>query len=154
LRVEATITWAKDRFTTVLRTSQDQAAYFDTLAYRTNLCRDTRRSNCIGTALYLSSENSSDKYVDTSYAYQINFQNLKLLDQPVVGCLVAWRNLQNSDGMDVYHAGIVVSIDPLLITHRCGIRGPFIEKEQIENVQEHYSRLSPSFFLPNALKFE
>lgn len=124
------------------------------------------KSNCVGTALYLIGEQPSDAYVynnesrgkfplegdHTSY-----FETLEETDEPVLGGLVVWKAGKNSfPANKVYHAGVIVNTDPILVAHRDGFSGPFHRNMPLEIVNEKYKDFfgekgNITFLLPSKL---
>lgn len=92
-------------------------------------------TNCIGTALFLTGIVDKDKYLDSDGVKREILPNLKRLEQPEEGAIVTWEN-----DTSVIHMGVVVSINPLLLTHRLGCyRGAnamLIERDNFEKVSE------------------
>jgi hypothetical protein len=106
---------------------------------RIDLCKDTFRSNCIGTAMYIVGEQQNDTTLSTKTSYGLYLRTLKSIQDPVVGCVAAWvwraewwlnpsrtRIIENN--IEIFHMGVVTSSDPLLITHRKSSNGQFIIK--------------------------
>lgn len=62
---------------------------------RIGLCRGTWRSNCIGTALYVTGEINTDSLVSTIDAKKDYADRMIAINDPVVGCLAAWEDYTN-----------------------------------------------------------
>lgn len=107
--------------------------------FRSALCNHTARSNCIGTALFLTGEIRSDRYVDTDDVNSL--KKLRRVDGPVLGGLIAWQHYKKRITI-TYHLGVVTSLDPLLITHRNGGAGAFEINEPFGAVNGGYSRMN------------
>ena len=101
-------------------------------------CIGTFRSNCVGTALYITGEIKADEYIN---AYRIAYmlfrqenkeKSLQRVDEPVPGCIIIWR-LDLTSGMPyaVQHAGVITSIKPMLMAHRCGPLEEFVVDQQV-----------------------
>jgi hypothetical protein len=104
---------------------------------RVTLCRHTKRSNCVGTALYIIGAQKEDRSVDlvdsdleslTAY-----LKKLEQIPAPIEGCLVVWEGL-----IPITHIGVVTSVNPLLITNRHGAGGSFVEDESFEDLNRKY----------------
>jgi hypothetical protein len=126
-------------------------------------CRDSNRSNCIGTALYISGEEDSDDFFGIHWVHEARLKNLLRPEAPVLGCLVGWQGkvFPNSptsihNPILVNHLGLVTSLEPLLVTHRNGHRGTFIEGQPFCEIDCIYgnSRASATFYIPRALALE
>jgi hypothetical protein len=122
-------------------------------------CRDTARSNCIGTALYIAGEQGEDVKRGASAADKC-LLDMRAIEKPVVGCLVAWKASMLSYDEEfplevVLHMGVVTSLDPILIANRVSGSGPFIENQRLEDAGTAYSheilRTRVVFYLPKAL---
>lgn len=136
------------------------------LQERIALCRNTRRSNCIGTALYLAGEAERDEFVDLHLAHADHLAGLERLDIPAKGVLVAWHlevritpffkeigfhnffggseadyeRFKGADGSFftfTAHMGIVASAAPLRITHRLERKGVFVEGHGFRTADRH-----------------
>jgi hypothetical protein len=131
-------------------------------------CRRTLRSNCIGTALYISREIGQDECV-SPYEAQLKFlSRLDRLDHPIKGCIVAWHeritpvHLKDDnrraflDGLTAIereqvlrdnfftytpHMGIVTSLDGIHITHRVKTHGVF----KINQKERRVAQLARSY---------
>jgi hypothetical protein len=117
------------------------------------LCRGTHRSNCIGTALYITGERSCDRYVDTYKAHPILARLWGPFAKPTPFCLISWEkpNPESSDGIEVSHFGIVTSVEPLLVTNRFRVRGTFTEDMPFEEANTASESRSVCYYLPRAL---
>ena len=118
--------------------------------------RGTKRSNCIGTALYLVGERQRDVSGDIYTIYQKQLQYLMETTIPLYpGTLVSWN--QKSRFMDVgfivWHLAVLSNLDPLTIHHRDGCNQPFEENVLFEEVQynEDHDFLSLHFYLPKSV---
>jgi hypothetical protein len=95
------------------------------------------RSNCIGTALFIAGIKREDSVEVCSYANRQFLQDLKRLDTPIPGALVAWVRESTKKRVLVRHMGVIASVEDnnLLITHRAGRCGLVIENEQIDTIE-------------------
>lgn len=125
--------------------------YFKEINRRAALCKGTRRSNCIGTALYLVGEKEKDEFESIWNVPELT--HLKISKTPILGCLIAWQTYSRTR-----HLGVVTSITPLLITHREGNSDLFFENEYFEVADRPYGccwyEISPEikYYLPRGLK--
>jgi hypothetical protein len=90
------------------------------------------RSNCIGTALFITDVQRKDKFVRCESAHSIFLRHLTRTDVPIPGALVAWAKVSLKGRVLVRHMGIVRQVEPngdLLITNRVGANGPIRELE-------------------------
>ena len=128
-----------------------KAAYFQEINFRSALCNHTVRSNCIGTALFLTGETRSDRYVDTDGVNHL--KALRRVDGPVLGGLIAWQRHKERIVI-TYHMGVVTSLDPLLITQRNGSDGNFEINNPFKVVDEAYLRhyIPVECFVPKSLE--
>ena len=126
-----------------------------------NISRWVREANCIGTALYISGEADREEYVDPTDAHRKRLSLLRKLERPVEGCIVAWQGNWHSDPLgrvlteDTYtnHTGIVVSLSPLLVTHRKGIGTGLTRQQPLEEISKHEEMkdYGTFFYLPRML---
>ena len=116
---------------------------------RIELCKGTLRSNCIGTALYLVGERHLDEYVYGD-VYRSYLSYMERSSSAVENCLFAWQR-QLKDGIYVVHMGVVVSIDPLLMTHRVGAQGEFLENKPSKKVDLAPLGYELVFYLPKGI---
>jgi hypothetical protein len=123
---------------------------------RIALCRNTFRANCIGTARYLLGQEEDDVFVPAETGFPTYLAGLKRLNEPKLGCIVVWTwkpsswlgeplEIEAKTGkypiVEVYHMGIVTSLEPLGITHREKTRGRFIENQPIAELQKEYDSM-------------
>lgn len=128
---------------------------------RIQSCEDTRRSNCIGTALYIAGIAKEDKLVSppesslTAYIKRLRrpmateFKELRKIDTPQTGALVVWE-LEFGTAV---HAGVFILEEPLQIAHRLAMKGLFEARRDFREVNSEYSELfcgeiNPRFYLP------
>jgi len=97
--------------------------------------RHKRFTNCFGTALYIAGIIGKDRIISYPWDYEERIKKLDELAEPEIYSLVIFRR-EDSEYPD--HMAIVTGINPTLLTHRDGIRGPFIDKEPFEKVVERY----------------
>ncbi len=147
------------------------ASYIDAINERIEQCNGTLRSNCIGTALFVTGEIRTDVYVDTSIAKVIYLDKLRTVDMPIVGCIVTWEynSSQFSDnmtsrldaefkrllikGIHVAHMGIVYSLNPLLVSHRKGYKREFIESQLFMDIDlKDYYDARITYYIPKELE--
>jgi hypothetical protein len=132
---------------------------------RIRLCREKKPTspepNCIGAALFIAGEIDSDRFVDINTAYASFLKHLQRIENPVIGCMVAWT-CDFDSFISVEHMGVVTATAPrILVTHREYRGGPFIEDQPIEVAGGRYYQFSRSdegkeywkeeYFLPRAL---
>jgi len=79
---------------------------------------DELPTNCIGTALFLAGEVDIDEHIEPLHA-KTYLEKLTELQAPEVGSIITWEE-ETRKGLSVEHAGLVVNVDPILITHRPG----------------------------------
>lgn len=89
------------------------------------------RSNCIGTALFIVGETKTDKYVDTAKVNKPFLLELRRIESPIPGALIVWPRSSKKYRVMVAHMGVIVSIEPILVTHRAGRNGLFLENEPL-----------------------
>ena len=107
--------------------------------------RGTERSNCIGTALYLAGEIRKDKFVSTRDVPRRYFEHMQPIAGPVEHALIAWKSRKNGH---IFHAGVVTSIDPLLVTNRWNTDGPLFEDQIFAELQDAYDNCEVVCYLP------
>jgi hypothetical protein len=103
---------------------------------RVEECRGTKRSNCIGTALFIAGVASKDRFVECSQANSQFLKHLRQSELPVPGALVAWVRVSKVHRVFVLHMGVVSSVqqpNKILITHRSGREGIIIEDEATDD---------------------
>ncbi len=111
----------------------------------------TKKSNCIGTALYLVGLVNTDECIDPSTIRSTPFASLLKIEQPVVGGLIAWLE-QDSGYTDVIHLGVVANTSPLLIHNRHGCYGQFYLNQPFQEVNNSYGQ-SPLRLDPVIVEF-
>ncbi|MBI3623615.1 hypothetical protein HY212_06075 [Candidatus Pacearchaeota archaeon] len=79
---------------------------------------DERPANCIGTALFLAGEVDIDEHIEPSHSRPY-FEKLTELHSPEVESIITWEE-STRKGISVGHAGLIVGVNPILITHRPG----------------------------------
>lgn len=106
---------------------------------RLELIKDTRQSNCIGTALYLVGLQDLDSHLSTFQVDREYLSGLSRLVEPIEGCLVAWLNNDNSDHriISVPHMGVITIEHPPCITHRDGANGPVLVNESLARLTKY-----------------
>jgi hypothetical protein len=128
------------------------ATYLGMINERALLCRGTKRSNCVGTALYLTGDRKKDEYLDPFV--ELSVKHLKIAENPTLGCFVTWMT-KSSGCVYITHIGVATSLDPLLITHREGADGYFIENQTFDAVTTSYADPNRhgwiAYYLPNTL---
>lgn len=123
---------------------------------RIEQCKHTIRSNCIGTALYITGEQLKDKYVDTFTVHELYLAKLQEIQKPVQWCLVAWQHTPSyNDGkIAVPHMAVVTSTNPsfMFIANRRERNGKFVKREPFTLInrifQDIMGSLTPTFYLP------
>ena len=68
---------------------------------------------------------------------------------PKVGSLIAWH--AQGDGK-IMHLAVVTSTDPLLLTHRDGSLGRFVENQPFDEVDAAYSTIITTYVARYSLK--
>lgn len=122
---------------------------------RIEACKKTLRSNCIGTALYITGARSYDDFVSPAETYWMWLSGLGKIERPVLGCIAAW---EKKDGNEIFvaHMGVVTSLHPLLMAERYETYGEFTENKPFPVIHREYNTPSYgphklSFYLPDAL---
>jgi len=117
---------------------------------RIALCRDTRRSNCAGTALYIVGMQDSDRFVTGGRRIPRHvLKPLARLEEPAEGCLVVWeRQWMGMTGIN--HMAVVTSTEPLLVTQRPAYKGPLEEDKPISIASMFYIGQRRTYYMPNA----
>ena len=141
----------------------------DMINGRMALCNGTFRSNCIGTALYLAGEIGNDFFVDTDTVKGRYLSRLRLIETPVVGCMVAWEESYRKfipevalsrldldpklfeERTIVVHMAVVSSLEPFLLAHRDKCRGKFVVGQPFAEVDSGHKRSKSFFYLPRML---
>jgi hypothetical protein len=97
-------------------------------------------TNCIGTALFLSGVNDSDEYFSPPQAKRHFLPRMESLSQPEEGAIISWEN-----DATVNHMGVVVSVNPLKVTHRLGCysggNAIIVEGDDFQRVDERYGSI-------------
>ena len=117
-------------------------------------CRQTIRSNCIGTALYIVGEYEKDEAGDI-FKIHPRLTKLPRVSRPVIGCLASWERGPVPQ-IVVAHLGVVTSLHPLLVTERQGSDGEFLEDTPFPRIHRDYNtpsygRHKVFFYLPSSL---
>jgi len=127
------------------------AAYLGMINRRAELCRDTERSNCFGTARYLTGGQKKDLYIDPFVESDFD---LTMAKGPILGGMVAWLK-QTGKSIQITHIGVVTAVNPILVTHRAGADSYFVENEPFDIVNADYAKLNShgwiTYYLPRAL---
>lgn len=121
-------------------------------------CRGTLRSNCRGTALFITGEIKSDRAVDALFAYgrivrgTPKHPKLRRLDTPVPGCIIVWNEREGNFD----HMGVVISVNPHpRITHRKELNDAFLEGQSLDEATKATEPWSDhctiAYYLPRAL---
>jgi hypothetical protein len=88
--------------------------------------------NCLGTAAYLVGIIEEDRFLSGGYFGLDYLRNLKKVDNPQYGDLIVFRSC--FDGVSkIAHAGVLVNVNPLKMTHRSGINEGIVENENLED---------------------
>lgn len=138
-----------------------QAEFLKLVAKRSELCKGTHRSNCIGTALYLVGEQPSDKYISTLDVPQL--EKLQKAETPEIGLLVAWecgpeRWTDERYRLCTEHLGVITDTrdGKLFVTNRYEVFGDFGVNEPIEKTEMQYRYPHDpdmvAYYLPTGLK--
>ncbi len=107
-------------------------------------CKGTLRSNCIGTALYITGEMGKDEFVPPDCTHLMWLSDLGRISRPVLGCLAAWER-KDDDNIYVAHMGVMTSLHPLQITERYEADGEFTENKPFPFVHREYNGYWPSY---------
>ncbi|MCL5419979.1 MAG: hypothetical protein M1354_03850 [Candidatus Marsarchaeota archaeon] len=138
------------RSNTGRRARSGRAQALDDMAARIEECRGSRRSNCIGTALYIVGEIEEDRHIEPHLAQEY-LMGMETVERPELGCLVAWQEevrpivrydasvlrfygsdaekyeeiVRDNSFTLTLHLGVMTYTDPLLVTSRWGFKGKF-----------------------------
>jgi hypothetical protein len=107
-----------------------------------------RGPNCIGSALYISGEISSESYYSREKA-KLKLSRLKNFPKPDLGYIALWQ----SQG-EPFHAGVIFEDNPFQIVHRNESNG-LLTQLPLEDFVEHlykFTGLKPIYKIPNKLK--
>jgi hypothetical protein len=153
----------------LLRTNEGPLAI---IKQRIESCRDTRRSNCIGTALFLTAERDHDLYGCTTHAYKLYLANLRKIATPIEGCFAAWHRRNRlytaknclleecfqapedyeKDYIYTSHLAVVISIEPeRIMAGRVSTGGIFQEQNYLAT-KNKYSTDESVFYLPRIME--
>ena len=107
--------------------------------------------DCISTALFLVGDRDTEMINGKGHEIISTLKKLKPIQEPQIEVIVAWEST-SSIYSGVSHVGVVISVNPLLITHRDGPHGPLCENQPFEKVDAKYARpdLSVNYYLPNS----
>jgi hypothetical protein len=134
-----------------MKLSKEKEDIFEEMKNRINTLKASGISNCIGTAFYIAGEKNKDRNI-----YRGHEEHLKKLTEknfPEKGFLIAW-----CDGNEIYHLGVITNLNPLLVTHRGGIKGDVYEDHPFEEVNRIYQKIGwhtadkISYFVPKKLE--
>lgn len=122
---------------------------------RIDECRDAApRSNCRGTALYVTNERPDDVYTGYSEGWK-HLDGMDPLEKPILGCIAVWIGYVNEwswwNKKVPRHMGIVTSLDPILVTGRDRYDGPMVVDQPISQLCESEG-CEPVFYLPKLLR--
>ncbi len=112
----------------------------EAVAARMQSCRDTYRSNCIGSALYIVGMAVKDAYIDPNMAHNGYLLGLKEIKTPTAGSLIVWRE-SDADHVRIKHMGVVTtggSLETSLVSYRFGYMSRFIENRTIPDMAKTY----------------
>ena len=101
------------------------------------------KSNCVGTALYLSGELDSDKYLSREDSKKI-ISKMK----PELGYLVLWE----SSGIPI-HAGVILMDNPLQILYRNKTTN-LLMQDSLDKFSDYlfeYFKVKPTYRIPHKL---
>ncbi len=99
------------------------------------------KSNCFGTALYLTGEKDIDtheKIVDPQY-----LKELQEVQNPEKGFFIVWYD-QNSRPV---HIGVIKNSKPLYFSNKTHSQGEFHSNETMDSLKEFYQKNFPKFNL-------
>lgn len=111
----------------------------------------TFQSNCIGTALYLTGERDDDEFIRSEDAHKY-LARLHQSEGPAIGHLVVWQYPIQGRVVAI-HMGVVVNLDPLLITDRDRCNGPVNPKIDIYRVARECGDSTRVFYQPQNPEF-
>lgn len=126
---------------------------------RLNVALFSQEGNCVSTAFYLAGLiDDPTQGIDALYDRQriaSLLDRCTLLDGPLPGCLVAWHDrgheLTSPALIPIAHMGLVMTMAPLLVTHRPNYTRPLHEGESIESIdasESVYSLCAKRFYAP------
>ncbi len=111
--------------------------------------RNSRSANCISTALYLSGLLREDFPVIDTWDAAYYLRALSKAEPVRPGCLLAWQSSKElTECTEVPHMGIVVSLQPFLITHRKGIGFLLEEAVSPGEMIKKYDQYEMQAYLP------
>jgi hypothetical protein len=124
---------------------------------RIKSCRDTLRSNCLGTSFYIVGERDTDECIDLDRdTYERHLKGLKRPSAPTDGCLIAWH-VKEGGSIYTLYVGVVTHRNPLLITTRYSIDGELVENKDFGELNSNFEYMlnAPQIllYLPSALKY-
>lgn len=98
------------------------------------------KSNCFGTALYLTGEKDIDEYEEIFQSKY--FKKLKESNKPEKGFLIIWyhEGLTSSYPM---HAGVIKNVETLLVSNRRSASGNFHSDDSLNDLESFYSKNYP-----------
>ena len=95
--------------------------------------------NCVGTAMYIAGLVEKDGYLGSHTAYERFLKNLDPIESPEQGCLISWETEEEGKKL-IDHVGVVVTANPVRITHRNRFGGFVIRNEHFESLNERWER--------------
>lgn len=109
---------------------------------RLEIAKNSKYSNCIGTALFLAGITEEDNFISTyPRDYRICSALLRTrarLEEPIEGALAAWEIIQKPR-TECHHLAVVVAVSPsILVTHRDGSIGPLVINVNLDDVRKVY----------------
>ncbi len=135
--------------------------FADELKLRVVLSRGSMQSNCMGTAMFLIGEQKEDRYLDICCRQREMLDRMIQLPKPTRASIAVWY--KNAPEFMIEHMGVIVSVDPILVTHRTGCDDEFIENEPFLDIDPRYRAgregrdVKLAFYLPRScenLSFE
>lgn len=103
------------------------------------------RSNCVGTALYLSGESDSDIYLSRADSKKIICKMKRAL-KPELGYLVLWESV----GIPI-HAGVIVMDNPFHVVYR-NKKNNLIIQDSLNSFSDYlfkHFKVRPTYRIPN-----
>ena len=118
------------------------------LQERLKIIIGTKKSNCVGTALFLSGLRKDDYYGSTNEVRDEILRKLNETNNPRERDVVAWYGTNNPKGERLFdkliiHMAIVIRSEPLLLAHRREVNGLVETNIPFEKVNKEYFATAP-----------
>jgi hypothetical protein len=108
----------------------------------------------MGTAMYLIGEQKEDSYLDICCKNREMLARMTLIPRPAKAAVAMWY--KRTPKFLIEHMGIIVSLEPLLVTHRLDWQESFVENEPFLKLDPRY-RAGPdgrdvklAFYIPKS----